>query len=140
MLKNQKNWQNQVFIKFKIRISKELVIKNFNMYLNPQNFDQKLNKEEIEMEPQNCEISCEKSEELPAKPSEIQKRPQKIQDSKPSCFQCSDCGSTFTKQSNLRMHTEIVHEKKKPWLCSECGNSFGKQDCLKRHISIVHKG
>ena len=105
------------------------------MYLNPQNFDQKLNKEDIEME-QNREISCEKSAELPAKPSEFKK----IQDSKPSCFQCSDCGSTFTKQSNLRMHTEIVHEKKKPWLCSECGNSFGKQDCLKRHISIVHKG
>ena len=106
------------------------------MYLNPQNFDQKFNKEDIEMEPQNREISGEKSEELPAKPSEFKK----IQDSKPSCFQCSDCGSTFTKQSNLRMHTEIVHEKKKPWLCSECGNSFGKQDCLKRHISIVHKG
>ena len=106
------------------------------MYLNPQTFGQKLNKEDIEMEQQNREISCEKSEEYPAKPREFQK----IQDSKPSCFQCSDCGSTFTKQSNLRMHTEIVHEKKKPWLCSECGNSFGKQDCLKRHISIVHKG
>ena len=131
-MKNHKNRQNQVIFKFKTRISKELVIKNFKMYLNPQNFDQKLNKEEIEMEPQNRE----KSADLPAKPSEFQK----IQDSKPSCFQCSDCGSTFTKQSNLRMHTEIVHEKKKPWLCSECGNSFGKQDCLKRHISIVHKG
>ena len=125
-----------MIFKFKTKISKELVIKNFKIYLNPQNFDQKLNKEDIEMEPQNREISCEKSAELPAKPSEFKK----IQDSKPSCFQCSDCGSTFTKQSNLRMHTEIVHEKKKPWLCSECGNSFGKQDCLKRHISIVHKG
>ena len=131
-MKNHKNRQNQVIFKFKTRISKELVIKNLKMYLNPQNFDQKLNKEEIEMESQNRE----KSADLPAKLSEFQK----TQDSKPSCFQCSDCGSTFTKQSNLRMHTEIVHEKKKPWLCSECGNSFGKQDCLKRHISIVHKG
>ena len=41
------------------------------MYLNPQNFDQKLNKEDIEMEQQNPEISGEKSEELPAKPSDF---------------------------------------------------------------------
>jgi hypothetical protein len=43
------------------------------LYLNPQNFGPKLIKEVIEMEQQNCEISCEKTGELPAKPSEIQK-------------------------------------------------------------------
>ena len=55
-------------------------------------------------------------------------------------FQCSDCGSTFSSQSNLKLHIDAIHEKKKPWLCSECGDSFSTQNNLKRHISTVHKG
>ena len=54
--------------------------------------------------------------------------------------QCSDCGSTFSTQSNLRLHVDAVHEKKRPYLCSECGDSFSTQNNLKRHISTVHKG
>ena len=64
---------------------------------------------------------------------------QVILKSKPS-LQCSDCGSTFSSQSNLKLHIEAIHEKKKPWLCSECGDSFSTQNNLKRHISTVHKG
>ena len=54
--------------------------------------------------------------------------------------QCSDCGSTFSSQSNLRLHIDAVHEKKRPYLCSECGDSFSTQNNLKRHITAVHKG
>ena len=118
------------------RASKNLeILKNLrisNMYLNSQLFGPKFTKEDINFIERKSPEMSEKTTEKPVKPSDIQKE-------KPS-FQCSDCGSTFTKQSNLKLHIETIHEKKKPWLCSECGTSFGKQDGLKRHISIVHKG
>ena len=114
--------------KVKCRSSNHFCLESeyFNMFLDQdsKNFDQELTK------PGNLNMEQPKIEKEDGQKELV------ISKSK----QCSDCGSTFTKQSNLRMHTEIVHEKKKPWLCSECGNSFGKQDCLKRHISIVHKG
>ena len=89
-----------------------------------KNFDQKLTKpENINMEQQKIEKEdCQK--ELVISTSK----------------QCSDCGSTFSSQSNLRLHIDAVHEKKKPFLCSECGDSFSTQNNLKRHISTVHKG
>ena len=98
----------------------------FNILLgqDSKTFDQKLTKpENLNMEQQKIEKEdCQK--ELVISTSK----------------QCSDCGSTFSSQSNLRLHVDAVHEKKKPYLCSECGDSFSTQNNLKRHISTVHKG
>ena len=92
-----------------------------------KNFDQKLTK------PGNLKMEQQKVEK-----EDCQKEPV-IFKSKQT-FQCSDCGSTFSSQSNLKLHIDSIHEKKKPWLCSECGDSFSTQNNLKRHISTVHKG
>ena len=97
-----------------------------NMFLDQdsKNFDQELTK------PGNLNMEQPKIEK-----EDCQKEPV-IFKSK----QCSDCGSTFSTQSNLRLHVDAVHEKKRPYLCSECGDSFSTQNNLKRHISTVHKG
>ena len=92
-----------------------------------KNFDQKL------IKPGNLNMEQQKIEK-----EDCQKEPV-IFKSKQN-FQCSDCGSTFASQSNLKLHIDAIHEKKKPWLCSECGDSFSTQNNLKRHISTVHKG
>ena len=89
-----------------------------------KNFDQKLTK------PGNLDMEQQKIEKEDCQKELV------ISKSK----QCSDCGSTFSSQSNLRLHVDAVHEKKKPFLCSECGDSFSTQNNLKRHITAVHKG
>ena len=98
----------------------------FNMFLDQdsKNFDQELTK------PGNQNMEQPKIEKEDCQKEMV------ISKSK----QCSDCGSTFSTQSNLRLHVDAVHEKKRPYLCSECGDSFSTQNNLKRHISTVHKG
>ena len=52
-------------------------------------------------------------------------------------FQCTFCEKSFTLQSNLKRHTEQIHQKKKHE-CPECHKHFGRSDILKEHIKCVH--
>lgn len=40
---------------------------------------------------------------------------------------------------DLRKHSEIVHEKRRPFACGECGWRAGKKEHLKRHVRLIHE-
>ncbi|KAF4518439.1 hypothetical protein B566_EDAN002093 [Ephemera danica] len=55
----------------------------------------------------------------------------------PRSFECNDCGKKFKTLKSQQRHRAIYHEAPK-FLCSECGTMFAFQDQLKRHL-IQHK-
>ena len=36
-------------------------------------------------------------------------------------------------------HIQRVHEGKRPYLCTQCGTSFGTNGNLKQHIASIHE-
>ena len=54
-------------------------------------------------------------------------------------FKCDICDYKVKQKSNLKKHTTIVHEQKKPFKCQICSTRLAsKQNCKKNHISDVH--
>jgi hypothetical protein len=51
---------------------------------------------------------------------------------------CPHCGDAFGQASNLRVHIETVHEKRRDHKCPHCGDAFGQGGTLKRHIERKH--
>ena len=65
-----------------------------------------------------------------------------VQQNKP--FSCSQCSSAFSRKSDLKYHTdwlhniETVHEGKKPHKCTHCDIGYGMKKSLKRHLLLMH--
>ena len=56
-------------------------------------------------------------------------------------FKCMICFKNFARKSSRKIHTETVHEGKKPFKCDRCkGFSTSNKRDLQRHIDVVHEG
>ena len=53
-------------------------------------------------------------------------------------YPCSQCDFKATRDSNLKIHIESVHEGIK-YPCSQCDYKATQQSHLKRHIDSRHK-
>ena len=53
-------------------------------------------------------------------------------------YQCTQCGNSFTRISDLILHLRI-HTREKPYQCSQCDNSFSRNSDLIMHLRI-HSG
>jgi len=56
--------------------------------------------------------------------------------------QCEICNATFTRKTDLKIHTETIHEGKKPEpvQCEICNTVFTQKKSLNSHIAAVHEG
>ena len=56
--------------------------------------------------------------------------------------QCEICNATFTRKTDLKIHTETIHEGKKPEpvQCEICNAVFTQKKSLNSHIAAVHEG
>ena len=52
---------------------------------------------------------------------------------------CPFCQKAFNKKSNLNIHINSVHEKKKPHKCDICQTAFATRGTLKQHTTQVHE-
>ena len=53
--------------------------------------------------------------------------------SRPLC-----CGQVFKGEHMFKLHTQVVHEKLKPFKCDNCGNEFTRADSLRTH-KLIHQ-
>ena len=59
-------------------------------------------------------------------------------------FSCSECASTFSRKSDLKYHTDWLHniktvqKGKKPHKCTLCDIGYGMKKNLKRHLLLIH--
>ena len=60
-------------------------------------------------------------------------------------FSCSECSSTFSRKSDLKCHTDWLHniktvyEENKPHKCTLCDIAYGMKKNLRRHLLLVHE-
>merc|ERR1711971_151907 len=56
--------------------------------------------------------------------------------------QCFMCGKSFSetaiKKGYLKIHIQVVHEKRKRFKCMQCDSCFGIRKSLKKHVLAVH--
>merc|ERR1711976_676568 len=52
---------------------------------------------------------------------------------------CSLCGRSFSSTTNLKKHTEAVHDKKE-YTCEHCNEIFKTEYHYKHHKAFVHEG
>ena len=55
-------------------------------------------------------------------------------------FACPECSATFSEQGKLKLHTDRIHERKKPFICPVCTSTFAVKCDLKKHVDSVHEG
>jgi KRAB domain-containing zinc finger protein len=58
---------------------------------------------------------------------------------KPKKATCTLCKKEFSSGRALKLHTDAVHEKKRPFTCHLCDSSFAQGSTLKTHIKGKHK-
>jgi len=53
---------------------------------------------------------------------------------------CPDCGHSFTRKQDLKLHMDSVHGDRKPFVCpaGDCGHTFTRKGDLKRHMESMH--
>ena len=60
-------------------------------------------------------------------------------------FSCSECSSNFSRKSDLKCHTDWLHniktvyEENKPHKCTLCDIAYGMKKNLRRHLLLVHE-
>ena len=60
-------------------------------------------------------------------------------------FSCSECSSAFSRKSDLKYHTDWLHniktasEEKKPHKCTHCDIGYEMKKSLKRHLLLMHE-
>jgi uncharacterized C2H2 Zn-finger protein len=55
------------------------------------------------------------------------------------CFDCTQCGRTFTRRHNLNMHMgSHTAPNEKKYICPTCGRSFKRKGDLTRHETTKH--
>ena len=52
-------------------------------------------------------------------------------------FQCDQCDKSYTSNTSLAQHIEVIHLGKRSFVCSGCGKTFGRVAGLKIH-SLSH--
>jgi KRAB domain-containing zinc finger protein len=58
---------------------------------------------------------------------------------KPKKATCTLCNKEFCSGRALKLHTDAVHEKKRPYACYLCDSSFAQSSTLKTHLKGKHK-
>lgn len=58
--------------------------------------------------------------------------PKKV--AKECSHECELCGKAFPETRPLRVHMDMVHKKKRPYLCLQCGHSAASKGALRVHI------
>jgi hypothetical protein len=69
---------------------------------------------------------------------ETKARQVKTKKTKQTIFKCHICTKTFNLKSNLRIHIEKVHEKKKKFTCSHCSKGFYFKYLFQSHL-VIHE-
>ena len=49
-------------------------------------------------------------------------------------FECDQCEKTFTRQSHLKGHVNVIHQKIRPFECDQCKKTFALKQSLNLHI------
>ena len=49
-------------------------------------------------------------------------------------FQCDQCEKSYTSNTSLAEHIEVIHLGKRSFVCSGCGQTFGRRASLKIHF------
>lgn len=49
-------------------------------------------------------------------------------------IQCEHCGKAFSRNSTLKQHIKVIHEKKKLFTCDYCGHEFAEKQHVRKHI------
>ncbi len=53
---------------------------------------------------------------------------------------CPQCGKTFRRHFNMRIHVDRVHNKVKPFPCNYCNKAFATNSDLKQHVGVHGQG
>ena len=53
-------------------------------------------------------------------------------------FLCADCGSSFSRASNLTVHRRVHHTFEKPFICPYCQHAFADSANLSKHKKNKH--
>lgn len=53
-------------------------------------------------------------------------------------FNFGECESLFYTKRGLKLHTNTIHLKLKPYKCTECSASFAQKEVLKYHMNSLH--
>ena len=96
----------------------------------------RINSVDIKDEPLEKQICLEKTS--PRKPEELASEVNNKSINKK--FDCTQCGASFEKEENLKIHTKIVHttDKKSRFYCTECDTSYTRKDSLRIHKKNKH--
>ena len=54
-------------------------------------------------------------------------------------FICKTCSTSFTRNSDLKRHIQVVHHGEKTHLCNHCSYMSSRSSDLKRHVRAVHE-